>query len=128
MSLFTEVSKLVNTRDIRESAVDALKGENIKYYKLEQGKMYLMRERGRQSNEYANPFSLVRFKGVGTSEEMAGSLQNVRLEELVALDAKYVFEGVDTAGNTYLFSAYAFEGQLCVGSGATGVSFYAVKE
>ena len=128
MSLFQEVSKLVNTRDIRESAVDALRGENIKYYKLEIGTMYLMRERGRQSNEYANPFTLVRFKGVGTSEEMAGNLVNVRLEELTAANANYYFEGVDSAGNVYMFGAYAYENQLAVGSGATGVSFYSIKQ
>jgi hypothetical protein len=128
MSLFTVVSKLVNTLDIRDSAVETLKGWNVRYYKLQPGKMYLMRERGRKISEYFNTYSLVRFKGVGTTEELAGNLPNLRLRDLGAQNAVYVFEGVDSAGEVYQFSAYAFEGKLCVGTGATSVSLYAVKE
>ena len=123
---FMGLSNSVNTASIAKTSALKIKGKNVRYTRLKKNSVYLMRVRNtRHQHNYDNPYTLVRF--VGTSHEDVNKNMD-RLSEFESTGIDFYFEAVECVyAEIYQFTAYKFKNALCIGSAATGVSFYEIK-
>ena len=127
------LSNAVETRSAATSAAHNLMGKQIRATALVKGQLYIMVDHTRLRRQCdLNPYSLVRFIGVGVTEHnLLDKNPTIAALARSAVQPYYwlsqIDQGITQQGREYTYSAYAFNGRLCIGSSADPVTFYEIN-